>query len=77
VRLPESARGPQALADLLIETPTGYVPLSKIASVEESDGPNQVSRENSRRRIVLSANTSRAGTGTPGVAQRVASESCS
>jgi HME family heavy-metal exporter len=57
VRLPESARGPQALADLLIETPNGYVPLSKIASVEESDGPNQVSRENSRRRIVLSANT--------------------
>jgi HME family heavy-metal exporter len=57
VRLPESARGPQALADLLIETPTGFVPLSKIAAVEESDGPNQVSRENSRRRIVLSANT--------------------
>jgi HME family heavy-metal exporter len=57
VRLPETARGPQALADLLIETPTGFVPLSKVASVEESDGPNQVSRENSRRRIVLSANT--------------------
>ncbi|HRE87436.1 MAG TPA: efflux RND transporter permease subunit, partial [Accumulibacter sp.] len=57
VRLPESARGPQALANLLIETPTGHVPLSKVASVEESDGPNQVSRENSRRRIVLSANT--------------------
>ncbi|MER2514822.1 MAG: efflux RND transporter permease subunit [Candidatus Accumulibacter phosphatis] len=57
VRLPESARSPQALADLLIETPTGHVPLSKVASVEESDGPNQVSRENSRRRIVLSANT--------------------
>ncbi|MCF8179066.1 MAG: CusA/CzcA family heavy metal efflux RND transporter [Sulfuritalea sp.] len=57
VRLPESARGAQALADLLIETPTGHVPLSKIASIEESDGPNQVSRENSRRRIVLSANT--------------------
>ncbi len=57
VRLPESARSPQALADLLIETPTGHVPLSKIASVEEGDGPNQVSRENSRRRIVLSANT--------------------
>ncbi|MBI4742407.1 MAG: efflux RND transporter permease subunit [Betaproteobacteria bacterium] len=57
VRLPEAARGPQALADLLIETPGGYVPLSKIATVEESDGPNQVSRENSRRRIVLSANS--------------------
>ena len=57
MRLPESARSPQALADLLIETPGGHVPLSRIASVEESDGPNQVSRENSRRRIVLSANT--------------------
>ncbi|MCB1940894.1 MAG: efflux RND transporter permease subunit, partial [Candidatus Accumulibacter sp.] len=57
VRLPENARGPQALADLLIETPSGHVPLSKVAAVEESDGPNQVSRENSRRRIVLSANT--------------------
>ncbi len=57
VRLPEDARGPQALASLLIETPSGFVPLSKIARVEESDGPNQVSRENSRRRIVLSANT--------------------
>jgi len=57
VRLPETARDAQALANLLIETPTGFVPLSKIASVDESDGPNQVSRENSRRRIVLSANT--------------------
>lgn len=57
VRLPEAARGPQALANLMIETPGGFVPLSKVASVEESDGPNQVSRENSRRRIVLSANT--------------------
>ena len=57
VRLPEAARGPQALADLLIETPAGFVPLSKVATVEESEGPNQVSRENARRRIVLSANT--------------------
>lgn len=57
VRLPEDERGPQALANLLIETPSGFVPLSKIARVEESEGPNQVSRENSRRRIVLSANT--------------------
>ncbi|WP_126446143.1 efflux RND transporter permease subunit [Sulfuricystis multivorans] len=57
VRLPEDARGPQALANLMIETPNGFVPLSKIARVEESDGPNQISRENSRRRIVLSANT--------------------
>jgi HME family heavy-metal exporter len=57
LRLPEQARSAQALADLLIETPNGYVPLSKVAKIEESEGPNQVSRENSRRRIVLSANT--------------------
>jgi HME family heavy-metal exporter len=56
VRLPDAARGPQALAGLLIETPTGYVPLGKIARIEEGDGPNQVVRENSRRRIVVSAN---------------------
>lgn len=57
VRLPDGARGPQTLADLLVPTPNGSVPLSKIAVVEEGDGPNQVSRENSRRRIVVSANT--------------------
>jgi HME family heavy-metal exporter len=57
VRLPESGRGLQELSNLLIETPTGSVPLSKLATIEEGDGPNQVSRENSRRRIVLSANT--------------------
>jgi HME family heavy-metal exporter len=56
VRLPESARDPLSLQRLLIETPSGHVPLSRIASVEESQGPNQVGRENGRRRIVLSAN---------------------
>jgi HME family heavy-metal exporter len=57
VRLPEPARGLQRLSDLLIETPGGHVPLSRLASIEDSDGPNQISRENSRRRIVVSANT--------------------
>ena len=57
VRLPEHARDPQALQGLLIETPTGHVPLSKIAAIEDGEGPNQVSRENGRRRIVLSANS--------------------
>ncbi len=57
VRLPEGSRGPEALKGLLIETPGGSVPLAQLARVEESDGPNQVSRENSRRRIVVSANT--------------------
>ncbi|MBX3676276.1 MAG: efflux RND transporter permease subunit [Rhodocyclaceae bacterium] len=57
VRLPESGRGLQALPNLLIETPGGHVPLSLLASIEDSEGPNQVSRENSRRRIVISANS--------------------
>ena len=57
VRLPESGRSLQELSNLLIETPSGHVPLSQLATLEDGDGPNQVSRENSRRRIVISANT--------------------
>jgi len=57
VRLPEAARGLAQLPHLLIETPLGTVPLSRLASIEDSNGPNQISRENSRRRIVISANT--------------------
>jgi HME family heavy-metal exporter len=32
------------------------VPLSRLATVEEGDGPNQISRDDGKRRIVLSAN---------------------
>ncbi|TXH95896.1 MAG: efflux RND transporter permease subunit [Rheinheimera sp.] len=56
LRLPDGAREPQALTGLLIQTPKGAVPLALLAEVVESDGPNQISRENGRRRIVLSAN---------------------
>jgi len=57
IRLPDSARTQQGLSNVLINTPHGSVPLSQIATIEESDGPNQIGRENSRRRIVVSANT--------------------
>ncbi len=57
VRLPESGRDLQSLSTLPIETPLGTVPLSMLATIEDSDGPNQISRENARRRIVISANT--------------------
>ncbi|MBI2733756.1 MAG: efflux RND transporter permease subunit, partial [Aquabacterium sp.] len=57
VRLPDSQRGATDLANSLIETPTGRVPLSQLAQIEDADGPNQISRENARRRIVISANT--------------------
>jgi heavy-metal exporter, HME family len=56
VRLPESARSVDGLGRILIETPKGPVPLSLLASIEDSDGPNQISRDDGKRRIVLSAN---------------------
>jgi HME family heavy-metal exporter len=58
VRLPESARSLEGLGQMLIETPLGRVPLSKIATIEDADGPNQISRDNGKRRIVISANAS-------------------
>lgn len=57
VKLPEDTRAAHGLKDLLIETPTGRVPLAKIASIEQGDGPNQISRDDGKRRIVLSANS--------------------
>ncbi|HOM12164.1 MAG TPA: efflux RND transporter permease subunit, partial [Rubrivivax sp.] len=56
LRLPEHKRSPQGLGDLLLATPNGHVPLSKLASIEDSDGPNQISRDDGKRRIVISAN---------------------
>jgi heavy-metal exporter, HME family len=58
VKLPESARSVDGLGQILIETPNGRIPLSKIASIEDGDGPNQISRDDGKRRIVLSANAS-------------------
>ncbi len=56
VRLPEAARSLDGLANLLVETPAGRVPLSRLASIEDADGPNQITRDDGRRRIVISAN---------------------
>ncbi|KQW02915.1 efflux RND transporter permease subunit [Rhizobacter sp. Root1221] len=57
LRLPDAARSPQDLARTLIDTPAGRLPVSTFATVEENDGPNQIGRENGRRRIVVYANT--------------------
>ncbi|HCY14600.1 MAG: multidrug transporter AcrB [Curvibacter sp. GWA2_64_110] len=56
VRLPESARSVDGLGNILLETPSGRIPLSRIATIEDGDGPNQISRDDGKRRIVLSAN---------------------
>ncbi|MGD9944272.1 MAG: efflux RND transporter permease subunit [Burkholderiaceae bacterium] len=58
VRLAEPARSIDGLANLLLETPGGRIPLSKVATIEDSDGPNQISRDDGKRRIVISANAS-------------------
>ena len=57
VRLPDRLRTTQGFADLLIETPSGWVPLRQVAEVKETDGPNQILRENTKRRIVVLANS--------------------
>ncbi len=57
LRLSDADRTTQGLASLLIETPKGRVPLRTFAEVIDSDGPNQILRENGTRRIVVQANT--------------------
>ncbi|MBX9594632.1 MAG: CusA/CzcA family heavy metal efflux RND transporter [Roseomonas sp.] len=57
MRLADADRTTDSLANALIETPGGRVPLRMLARVEDADGPNQVLREGARRRIVVQANT--------------------
>lgn len=57
LRLPDNLRTAQGLGELLIETPSGWVPARQVATIRETDGPNQILRENGRRRIVVLANS--------------------
>lgn len=60
VRLPEGLRNDlDALGRLPIALPGeigGFVPLREVADIALESGPNQISRENGRRRAVISAN---------------------
>lgn len=56
LRLSDQDRSTNGLEDLLIATPSGHVPLRMIASVSETDGPNQIQRENGQRRIAVYGN---------------------
>jgi HME family heavy-metal exporter len=56
MRLPDQLRTTQRLGDLLIETPSGWIAARQIADIKEADGPNQILRENSRRRIAVYGN---------------------
>jgi heavy-metal exporter, HME family len=57
IRLSDADRSTAGLGDLLIATPSGHVPLRLVARVEETDGPNQIFRENGQRRIAVYANS--------------------
>ena len=64
VRLPDSVRDDlEALKNLPVPLPvsgqgvrTSSVPLSQVAAFSFSEGPNQISRENGKRRVVVTAN---------------------
>lgn len=58
VRLPERIRGDlDALKRLPLRLPGGgYVQLSEVAAFEIAPGPNQISREQGKRRVVVTAN---------------------
>ncbi|BBB11524.1 MULTISPECIES: efflux RND transporter permease subunit [Sphingomonadales] len=58
VRLPEQLRqDPQVIERLPIPLPSGgAVPLSEVASIERIQGPNQISREDGKRRAVVTTN---------------------
>ncbi|MDO8978303.1 MAG: CusA/CzcA family heavy metal efflux RND transporter [Afipia sp.] len=61
VRLPEDIRGDlDALKNLPVSLPTASVtpltvPLGQLATFKISEGPNQISRENAKRRVVVTA----------------------
>jgi CzcA family heavy metal efflux pump len=57
LRVAEADRTTEGLSKLIVETPAGRVPLSSFAQVVDTDGPNQIQRDNTRRRIVVLANT--------------------
>ncbi|CAM4157295.1 CusA/CzcA family heavy metal efflux RND transporter [Roseateles saccharophilus] len=64
VRVPENVRSDlEAIKRLPVALPAGangtsrkFIPLSEVAELSLSPGPNQVSRENGKRRVVVSAN---------------------
>ncbi|MBA3555876.1 MAG: efflux RND transporter permease subunit, partial [Gemmatimonadales bacterium] len=58
VRFPPALRAnAEAIAGVMFDTPTGQtVPLSQLATISVTRGPNTISRENVQRKIVVQAN---------------------
>lgn len=57
LRLPDEKRNSiKKIEDLMIDSNVGKIPLSHIADIISTSGPNTINRENVNRRIVISAN---------------------
>lgn len=58
IRLDEAARADlDGLSQVPVPLPSGgFVPLASVADIAVTDGPNQISRENGKRRITVQAN---------------------
>jgi cobalt-zinc-cadmium resistance protein CzcA len=58
IRLADATRANlEALGQTPVPTPSGaFVPLASVANIGVVDGPNQISRENGKRRVVVQAN---------------------
>src|SRR5690606_35997194 len=57
-RLPDRLRSsPEAIGSVLITAPSGErIPLSKLASIKETEGPSTITREWGQRRSTIQAN---------------------
>ncbi|MBM3468453.1 MAG: efflux RND transporter permease subunit [Alphaproteobacteria bacterium] len=70
LRLAEEDRNSvEKIGNILIDSPSGKIPLKFVADIKEKTGPNQINRENALRRIVVMANTKDRALGS--VAQEV------
>lgn len=57
MRIESDARNSiESIGDLMIDSKKGKIPLSSVADIVSTSGPNAVNRENVSRRIVVSAN---------------------
>ncbi|MDL2278401.1 CusA/CzcA family heavy metal efflux RND transporter [Parabacteroides sp. OttesenSCG-928-G07] len=54
----ESRDGMEMIGDLMIDGASGKIPLSYVADIRSTTGPNTINRENAQRKLVISSNVS-------------------
>jgi CzcA family heavy metal efflux pump len=78
VRFDDASRSSlDALKNVTIDTPNGtQIPISAVATIENLPGPNQILRENSKRRIVIGSNVAGRDLGSvaEGIQQKIAAQ---